>query len=199
LITRYFIRLSDNDSLVEKASEGKRNFTKNCAPTGKKCQTGRVENYVKSAPPLGYEERVAQVARRAEWAERRTILALCVAVLMLSSVLGINAAGYVYVPPFSSVNLPATCPSKVLFHRDCAGCGMTRSLISLGHGQWRAAQAYHPLGVAFYGFIWAQAVFQVVGLRRLKSGKPAGQSRFLKLYTAALVIGLVVTGIWRQL
>jgi len=38
------------------------------------------------------------------------------------------------------------CPVRHLLGIPCPGCGMTRSLLFLAHGDWRAAVAQHPLG-----------------------------------------------------
>ncbi len=132
-----------------------------------------------------------------EWNERRSLLFLCGAILILSSVLGINAQGQVYLPPFENFGGPTICATKALFHRDCAGCGITRSLVSLGHGNWRASLFYHPAGIAFYGFLWAQVVFQFGALRRLKNGQSGGCSHALTYYGYALVVAFLVTGVYR--
>ena len=143
------------------------------------------------------EDYNAAITFRSEWNERRAILFICGAILILSSVLGINPAGKVYLPPFSSVGGPTLCATKVLFHRDCAGCGITRSLVSLGHGNWRASLAFHPVGIAFYGFLWAQVLVQFSALRRLKSGQFAGRNRFLTYYGYILIIAFFATGVYR--
>ncbi|MBS7409979.1 MAG: DUF2752 domain-containing protein, partial [Muribaculaceae bacterium] len=36
------------------------------------------------------------------------------------------------------------CPSKLIFHIPCPGCGMTRALILLCHGQFVSAIALNP-------------------------------------------------------
>lgn len=129
--------------------------------------------------------------------ERRSLLLICGAILFLSSALGINANGQVYLPPFEQFGLPAMCATKVLFHLDCAGCGITRSLVSIGHGNWRAGLAFHPAGLALYGFLWAQVIVQFAALRRLKNGQASGQNRFLLWYFYALLAMFFVTGVSR--
>src|SRR4051812_23577291 len=38
--------------------------------------------------------------------------------------------------------VPESCPSHFLLHVDCPGCGLTRSFVSLAHGQWRQSLAF---------------------------------------------------------
>ncbi|HEY0073714.1 MAG TPA: DUF2752 domain-containing protein [Abditibacteriaceae bacterium] len=129
--------------------------------------------------------------------ERRSLLLICGAILFLSSALGINQSGRVYLPPFEQFGLPAMCATKVLFHLDCAGCGITRSLVSIGHGNWRAGLAFHPAGLAVYGFLWAQVLFQVIALQRLRRGQSSAQNRFLSWYFYLLLAMFFATGISR--
>ncbi len=136
-------------------------------------------------------------ALRSDANERRSLLILCGSILILSSVLGINQWGKVYLPPFENLGGPTLCVTKALFHRDCAGCGITRSLISLGHGDWRASLAFHPVGIAFYGFLWCQVVFQFSALRRLKNGQLGGKNRFLTCYFYIIIAAFFATGVYR--
>jgi hypothetical protein len=39
------------------------------------------------------------------------------------------------------------CPSAVLFHRACPGCGVTRALRLFAHGEIAASFALHPLAL----------------------------------------------------
>jgi hypothetical protein len=44
--------------------------------------------------------------------------------------------------------LPMLCPFRMVTGLPCPGCGMTRSLISLAHGDIAASLYFHPLGPA---------------------------------------------------
>ena len=48
------------------------------------------------------------------------------------------------------------CFSVILFHRECAGCGLTRSFAAIGRGSLADANAMNPLGPILYG--WAAAL-----------------------------------------
>ena len=43
-------------------------------------------------------------------------------------------------------HLPSFCPFYNLTGLPCPGCGLTRSFVCLGHGQWQASLHWHPLG-----------------------------------------------------
>ncbi|MBW3622934.1 MAG: DUF2752 domain-containing protein [Armatimonadetes bacterium] len=42
------------------------------------------------------------------------------------------------------------CPSRLLLHLPCPGCGLTRSWVALWHGDLLASFRYHPLGMALF-------------------------------------------------
>lgn len=56
-------------------------------------------------------------------------------------------------------HLPSFCPFYNLTGLPCPGCGLTRAFVCLGHGQWREAWHWHPLGWLIY------ALFAVLWLR----------------------------------
>jgi hypothetical protein len=173
-----------------------------CAPQtapGNESLPSAMQNIYELPSPAPLHDSNTGKPLRAAANERRALLLVCGGILFLSSVLGINQAGQVYVPPFADHGLPAMCATKILFHRDCPGCGITRSLISLGHGNWRASLAYHPAGIAFYLFLWAQVLSLISSLCRLKNGQCAGRSRVLTIFTYAIVAAFLATGVFRIL
>src|SRR5256885_17256930 len=42
------------------------------------------------------------------------------------------------------------CLSRTLFHMPCPGCGLTRSFVSLWHGQVLLSLRYHPFGLPLF-------------------------------------------------
>jgi hypothetical protein len=53
---------------------------------------------------------------------------------------------------------PSFCPFKVLTGLPCPGCGMTRSVVTLLHGDLGMSVYYHPLGIALVAVMVALAV-----------------------------------------
>jgi hypothetical protein len=99
-------------------------------------------------------------------ASHRNVLAWCVGIVLLSAVLRVDAAGRGYLPGLANHPLPATCPSRVLLHVDCPGCGLTRSFIATAHGQFARAYAFHRVGPLLFLLVLLQIPLRLYALRR---------------------------------
>jgi uncharacterized protein DUF2752 len=75
------------------------------------------------------------------------------------------------LPPSWAAAGPPLCPFRLLTGLPCPGCGLTRSLVSLLHGDLSAAVFFHPLGPVAAGAVLA-VVF--VELRRTWQAGNAG-------------------------
>lgn len=66
----------------------------------------------------------------------------------LAAAVGIRLLGWLapWLP-----GLPA-CPLKALTGIPCATCGLTRCIVALGQGHWRAAFHWHPAAVVLLAF-----------------------------------------------
>ena len=53
---------------------------------------------------------------------------------------------------------PPVCWSRLLLHRDCAGCGLTRSLVAIAGGELSAGVQWNPLGPVLYLYLCAMAL-----------------------------------------
>jgi hypothetical protein len=62
------------------------------------------------------------------------------------------------VPPSRVDSGPVVCPVRRVTGRRCPGCGATRSLVRLVHGDPRGSAAEHPLGPALGVLLLAWAV-----------------------------------------
>jgi hypothetical protein len=82
-------------------------------------------------------------------------------------------------------NLPSVCIWQNLFHFSCPGCGLCRSIVCLGHGEFSRALSFHPLGPLFFLVILA------VGL----SQNPIRLTGKLGLWTAIAAFVLFI-GVW---
>lgn len=53
---------------------------------------------------------------------------------------------------------PPVCWSRLLLHRDCAGCGLTRSFVAIAGGELSAGVQWNPLGPVLYLYLCAMAL-----------------------------------------
>ena len=96
-------------------------------------------------------------------------LGMSIVVMVASLVLTVRDQVQVIVPLIDKP-LPGTCTFRRLTGLDCPGCGLTRSFISLAHGQWRAAWGYNPAGVFFFAIVVFQIPYRVTQIVRIRRG-----------------------------
>jgi len=119
------------------------------------------------APPV---RAAAPPFRQLELRQQWLFLGLALAVLLASLLLQVDHEGHV-VLPLLRVTVPASCSFRRLAGHDCPGCGLTRSFISLAHGQWRQAWQYNPAGPLWFGLLLAQLPYRGLQIRRLQRGQ----------------------------
>ncbi len=73
--------------------------------------------------------------------------------------------------PLVDQAFPGVCTFKRLVGIDCPGCGMTRSFVSLAHGQWAQAWRYNPVGFLFFPVVAFQIPYRIVQLTRIHRGR----------------------------
>ncbi len=98
---------------------------------------------------------------------------------------------FVLLAAFVWPHIPFALPDLCWIHRftglPCAGCGLTRSMVSIAHGNFSLAWAYHPFG--FYFFLLA-VVIVIVSL--LVFWKPKIISPCLPVIRRIIIISLYV-------
>ena len=85
-------------------------------------------------------------AQRSRVRHHQQMLAVACAVVILAFALVEVSGGRVAVRGFTRYPLPESCLSRNLFGTNCPGCGLTRSIIHLAEGDWRASWRSHRLG-----------------------------------------------------
>ncbi len=87
---------------------------------------------------------------------------------------------------------PVLCLHRLLFNRNCAGCGLTRSFVSFAHGDIEGSYKFHKLGIPLFILVFLQIPIRAY---LLKTGS-AGYTNFVKkliCYPAvAAAIALIV-------
>jgi hypothetical protein len=96
----------------------------------------------------------------------RSLLALACAACILALALEELPDGRVAVRGRKEAALPQVCAARVLLGWNCPGCGLTRSVIHLAAGDWRASWRRHRLGGLFALAIVLQVPYRLVALRR---------------------------------
>lgn len=107
-------------------------------------------------------------------------------------VAGVVGAGTLiwFADPTTPGGIIPPCPTKALLGIDCPGCGMSRAVYSLLHGDLGAALAFNALGVVALVLLAVAFVTYTIGLWR---GRRVRGWQNLR-YSPAVV--LVVTVIW---
>ncbi len=94
------------------------------------------------------------------------MLAIVGTILILAFALVEVSDGRVALRGFTDRPLPETCMARRLFGLRCPGCGLTRSMIHLTEGDWRASWRSHRLGGLFAALIALQIPYRLMALRR---------------------------------
>jgi hypothetical protein len=81
--------------------------------------------------------------------------------------------------------MPEICWSRSLFGCKCPGCGLTRSVLNLVRGDWRASLAMHRLGIVMALSILAQFPYCAAGIY-WKKDYPLGR-RFATIFGWTLI------------
>lgn len=136
---------------------------------------------------------------RLRWKYHVFVLAVSTAVLAVSLLLNVGDQNNVTVPVVGK--LPGICAWKRAFDVDCPGCGLTRSFISLAHGDIGSAWHFNPASLLMFAVLLYQFPYRIIQLWRLSHGK-------LDYRHGALTVNILVWGIilallaqwgWRQL
>ena len=97
-------------------------------------------------------------------------LGAALAVLLVGWLLDVKGDGRVGPRGRPEFVLPELCAAKRFFALPCPGCGLTRSVIHLMHGEVRASLAMNPAGVLIVAALAAQIPLRLVALSRGRCG-----------------------------
>lgn len=129
----------------------------------------------------------------AGWPFHALLLVLCSIVIVLAVAMEVEGPTQVRLPGMQGP-LPDICMMKRSFNVDCPGCGMTRSFISLGHGQIGRSLRFHPLGWLMFSVILFQIPYRIAQLHRLRQGRRElripGDTRLL------LAVAMTMVALW---
>ena len=119
----------------------------------------------------------------------RIMLAVACVVVVMSVLFNVRSDQRVEIRCLPGIPLPETCWSRTVFGVKCPGCGLTRSIVYLAHGDWRASWRMHRVGIVMALAILAQFPYCIVGLR-YKKNYPLGR-RFASIVAWGLILLLI--------
>jgi hypothetical protein len=125
----------------------------------------------------------------ARQSRHRALLVISCGVVVLALVLQVRGDQRVEFSWLPGLPMPEMCWSRSMFGAKCPGCGLTRSLICLAHGDWRKSLAMHRLGMIMALSILAQFPYCAAGLI-WKKDYPLGR-RFAAICAWGLIALLV--------
>lgn len=117
------------------------------------------------------------------------------AVLVLGGLsLDVRSDQRVIVRGLSSMPFPPSCLSKELLGIPCPGCGLTRSVVYLAHGQWRESLAMHRLGWLMALGALLQFPYRILALRREDAEflSPRTRNVIAKSFVTLLMLNWIV-------
>ena len=130
----------------------------------------------------------------------RQILAIAVTLVVLAFLLVEVSDGRVAVRGLPQYPLPHGCVARSLLGLNCPGCGLTRSIIHLARGDWRASWNSHRLGGILAAVIVFQIPYRLIALSRPDC--PTIPHRWLVLsgyLLIAMLIGNWLMNLYREI
>ena len=121
-----------------------------------------------SDPPIEIElvdtPRRPAAAQASQRIHHAVILTVALVVLLSAALLEVR--GQTQVAVFGLV-LPEVCLWRRMLGWNCPGCGLTRSFVSLAHGDVAAAWRFHLVGPLLFAAVVFQVPYRVAKLWRL--------------------------------
>jgi hypothetical protein len=114
------------------------------------------------------------------------------AVVLLAFLLGVRADGQVSPRGLPGLPLPQVCVARAWTDVKCPACGLTRSIIHLGHGDLASSRRAHRLGWLIGGVIVLQLPYRWIALRQ---GPRVGLSVDIEALCGCVLV-LLLIGNW---
>jgi hypothetical protein len=122
-----------------------------------------------------------------------SILALALALLAAAVTLNVEGESHISL---HGLTLPELCVWRQLLGISCPGCGLTRSCVSVAHGEIGHAWHFHPAGLFVVALAAAQLPYRAWQLWRTALGQAEVLPNAIRLATWGLVAALVASWLW---
>lgn len=93
--------------------------------------------------------------------------------------------------------LPESCMSRRIWRMDCPGCGLTRSFISMSHGEFQRAFSFNMAGPLVYLFVLVQIPWHAWQLYRIVRLRRPIESLWLYVPLYAMSGAILSQWLWR--
>lgn len=144
---------------------------------------------------LRLEDLRAAARRRAR--HHRFMLWVTAAVIAGTFLLEVRPDQRVSLRGFPSLILPETCASKVVWGFDCPACGLTRSFIFAGRGEWLRSLEMNRMGFLLMLAVVAQIPYRLTMLNQWRRNQP-GTARRPKLVAWLIIAALFVNWVLKM-
>lgn len=132
--------------------------------------------------------------------EHAGIMLLCATIIGMSFLLSVEEDNVVRIPWLGDRSLPELCLLKEFLGVECPTCGLTRSLISFSHLEFRRALRFNHAGILIYVFALLQIPYRLHAImERGGLTKNAGIRSLTRLYVHLIVLILIVSWLYKLL
>lgn len=132
-----------------------------------------------------------------------SMLRMCAFVVVMACLLEVRPDQRVQFRFGPEWALPESCGSKILWGRECPGCGLTRGFIWLARGQARTALGLNRMSWFLAGAVLVQFPYRAWAITDLRNRKHQGLSlpsrRWPVWFGRALIAGLIVAWVMKAL
>ena len=92
----------------------------------------------------------------------------------------------------SLLRLPNLCPFRTITGKPCPGCGITRSMVCMAHGQVERGFVLHPAGPFLLALCVGAVAVALIRQRRADAFTAPIWRHAASVYTLALAVGMLV-------
>ena len=116
--------------------------------------------------------------------------------IVLSLLMTVEGPATVRLPGLPMA-MPESCMSRRAWGIDCPGCGLTRSFISMSHGQFKNAFSFNVAGPLVYLFVLIQIPWHAYQLFRLRNIRRPIETLWLYVPLFGMSVVVLAQWLWR--
>ena len=94
--------------------------------------------------------------------------------------------------PGAKQAMPELCAARRIFGLPCPGCGLTRSFVSISHGQLARAWSFNPVSFLLYPFIFVQIPWHAMQYLLIRKRGYGMQLPYVHLFPIVIAVVLLL-------